>query len=809
MNSECLDRVLQDAISGQAVLFLGAGASVGATNKLGLNLPTGAGLVKLMCDELEIPTSNYELQIIAQHYRKKMGAHKLLALLKSQLSVSNCPENLCVLLRLPWRRIYTTNFDNSTEFCLPQSKSFTIGESRKDVRTGSIIHLNGHINLADIYTLDHDLVLTDWSYAKSELFSSPWMNLFVRDIYQSASMLFAGYSMNDIDISRALVRNESILSRSAIVVAENSDKIENEVISAYGEVYPTGMNYIYSRLKQIKKLVSDKPRALLLDSLHEICKTPQENQVRDRSEVLFDQFVFGRVDESRVIEHVTDNEKVVFDRPNVQKVVDQAIEGGISDIVFFGNLGSGKTVASLLASKYLLSKQYRVFRVTNTRSAIRELDAIIGRYDKKPVVVVFENYSRYLDEIEHFSTTRRPGDLAILTARTPLHELFVDFVKRISNNAYLELSLDRLEFNELVEFDGLLNYAGLWKEYSGRTQGARIRIAQERFSSNISSILLDVVRSRDIKKRVSDEIEEILNDPQASALFTAALIINTLQYEFWVQDWQGIFAVRNMQKVLDRHSSSMRNFINLTPGNWGTNSSLLSAELLRNVISNSKIIETLFEIFVCCSNDAGYDSELRRLQIDLMRYNRLESVINEKSKYEALKSYFLSIRPIGNTANNSDYWLQYGIVLSIHGNPSDERDLAETELAFQNAYQREQAKTHPNTIRIDNYFSRFELQKAVVLLDHTEAGKVFLDASQKLLRQVFDEDTRHYPFKVGRLYTDVALAHYDHWNKEMRQRFKSRCKQMIGYGEERQKKSNHRDIQFLVDDLSKLLMKLD
>lgn len=92
-----------------------------------------------------------------------------------------------------------------------------------------------------------------------------------------------------------------------------------------------------------------------------------------------------------------------------------------------------------------------------------------------------------------------------------------------------------------------------------------------------------------------------------------------------------------------------------------------------------------------------------------------------------------------------------------------------------------------------------------MLKDHSEAAKLFMEASQKLIRQVFDEDTRHYPFKVGRLYTDIAANHFEHWGTESRQRFVERCEEMVRLGENRLKDQDHKDVRFLVNDLGKLL----
>lgn len=112
MNSDALDLALQHAIDGKAILFLGAGASRGATSQSGDSLPDAAGLVQILCDELGIANKGYTLPAIAQHFRKTKGTHNLVEVLKSRLIVEKAPNGIKTLLELPWRRIYTTNYDN-------------------------------------------------------------------------------------------------------------------------------------------------------------------------------------------------------------------------------------------------------------------------------------------------------------------------------------------------------------------------------------------------------------------------------------------------------------------------------------------------------------------------------------------------------------------------------------------------------------------------------------------------------------------------------------------------------------------------
>jgi hypothetical protein len=363
-----------------------------------------------------------------------------------------------------------------------------------------------------------------------------------------------------------------------------------------------------------------------------------------------------------------------------------------------------------------------------------------------------------------------------------------------------------MSYSDLEKLDGLLNFSGLWKEFAGWKTDRRIAFAQGTLAASLSRILIRAAQSDDIIKRIKREIEPILEDKDVVIFFVSALILNVLQYNFWISDWQNFFSTRNVARGLERHRAALAHFVNVSSSTISARAGLIATEILNNVIDPPTKIRALQGIFKAAMNFSSSDDELRHLAIDLMKYSHIESFFPEgPEKLASLKAYYHGIRNWGDTANRSDYWLQFGIALSIHGNLESDNDLNECKLAFKNATEREKARREPNLRRIDNYYSRFQLQMAVVERSPDEAFNLFWNGSLKLVKQIFDEETRHYPFKVGKLFTDIAAVHYRSWNGEKQGRFVQRCKEMLSFADERLERSRHRDVQFLSVELGKLL----
>lgn len=110
-----LNTAIRHALDGNAILFLGAGFSIGGTNKIGETLPTASKLSFQMCDELGIERSD-DLALISERFIDDpmvgRGIDALISFLKLRLICTTSTPVQDTIIGLPWLRIYTTNYDN-------------------------------------------------------------------------------------------------------------------------------------------------------------------------------------------------------------------------------------------------------------------------------------------------------------------------------------------------------------------------------------------------------------------------------------------------------------------------------------------------------------------------------------------------------------------------------------------------------------------------------------------------------------------------------------------------------------------------
>ena len=97
-----IDEAFRHAIDGDALLFLGAGFSLGARNQLGEDFPLSTDLSTSLMRELG-ETETVPLQIASELYAKKMGEVGLLAFLNQKLGVSRVAAHHRSFAKPNWR----------------------------------------------------------------------------------------------------------------------------------------------------------------------------------------------------------------------------------------------------------------------------------------------------------------------------------------------------------------------------------------------------------------------------------------------------------------------------------------------------------------------------------------------------------------------------------------------------------------------------------------------------------------------------------------------------------------------------------
>lgn len=684
--------------------------------------------------------------------------------------------------------------------------SLTIDDQVSQAGSSSIVHINGSMLRVSPANLAQGLILTEQSYASNEFVHSEWFNFFLKDLRAARAIFFVGYSLRDLDIQKALIADLSLTRKSFISVSPKADEIELESLARYGTVFDGGIDPIFDSVEEVQKSYKSEKFKHTFVALREI-NIPEPFQSKiPAAEILKNQLVYGRLPEKEVLlqQNVYGDRSFLVNRRQDRDVIDAFHKGPWRDLLIIGEIASGKTSSALNISSTLIEQGYRVFYATRSDRLNDELNRL-ARSDEK-TVVIFEGYGAFRSEIREFSDRRKPGHRMILTERTVIHELTGGFLEEVPHLGPLyESSLDRIYEEDISHFEALVNFGGFWGDRAGLGEGVRQSIIRNQLESSLYKLLIEIIQSEKVQGEIRLLLEPVSFDRRALKLFVSSFIVNVMNLEFSINDWQSVFESQWVRRTMRNYKEQVRHFLKIEGDTIFPRSGVLSAHLLRTFADDELVGECLVKLYERAVKGSADDKEFHKLHVDLMKYSSLEPIFTSMNKSNNIFKYYDDIRIFGNTRNNSDYWLQMGIAATIHD------DLSRAERAFENAYAREKSKDNPNLVKIDNYFSRFEMRKAIHDGDPQTAFNTFLVASERLKKQIFLEETRHYPFKTGRYFSDIAAKHYADWDDSQKNRFVKEAKEIrlkaINWKAERN--MTNVDVELLLKETTRLLKSIE
>jgi len=227
-NTLNLQEALEFVLAGRALLFTGAGFSLGAVNLRGTPFKTGRALARHLANLTGLPETT-ELEDAAEWFASKLGKDPLVEELQNEFTVKEVAQAHMELLRYPWHRIYTTNYDNVAETVAAQGGKrltpATLNDSIQALpRTGTLcVHLNGFIDNLNPETLNAEIKLTNTSYLTNVVAESPWATTFQQDMDAVRAVFFVGYSTADIDIRRLIYERPALREKSFFVIGPQDD----------------------------------------------------------------------------------------------------------------------------------------------------------------------------------------------------------------------------------------------------------------------------------------------------------------------------------------------------------------------------------------------------------------------------------------------------------------------------------------------------------------------------------------------------------------------------------------------------------
>lgn len=668
-----IEQAILSAISKKAVLFLGAGFSADTINLDDEQMKDSRSLCKFLCDDINI--RHDDLALVTDMYINDNingGAHKLVKKLQNKYTFKKFSDPKMTpqipITKLPWMRVYTTNYDNvferSSEQVNKKRTPITLSESVRDYYNHDIVlHINGYIDTLTTSKLKNEFKLTSTSYLVEDFVKSDWFTTFKNDIDLAEAIIFVGVSFKyDVQIQKIIYNAENFREKILFIdrvlsEEELKDPTINYWKKQFGEVYNIGLLDFSKMIEQSLEKNTVKDIAYHFSNFELVNKLPVIYERNVPSKKLWDLLSYGTFDNSLIY-----NNEYIFKRDVINEILNNLSQSQCHCICILSDMANGKTCLLQKLSSLLCSKG-TVFRFSNPkgnfRNDIREICKNPGQN-----YILIDNYNHHTDLLKVIGQENFNANLKIiLSCRSFVHDTLAYKLKDLlaidPQNIY-EYNIDTLAQKDIQNFLPILKRSALLSHLRNRSAKQIERLLSKDCNSQLRDILLEVVKSEAVSSKILNAFDAI-KDKNTIKLIIAIFICTITQSELSLNDLQNILEIGSLS-ISQRSDENVNLFININGNNIAARSSILACFVIQKRSLNLAIIDTLYllnENASLCANQIKI-KQLRRNLISFSNINMLVPNRSDQCKFQILE-YYNNLTEVSEYKNNPFFWVQYAI----------------------------------------------------------------------------------------------------------------------------------------------------
>lgn len=779
---------LHAAVNGKAMLFVGAGFSLEASSVSGRDFPTGTELARSLCEAAGAPVTD-DLKIASGRYLRVKRDDELISFLRKQFSVRDVEERHRIVASVPWKAIYTTNYDNVLELAAAQkNKKLTpislSAEPKYYKRNDEVVcHINGFIDDLTEKTLLNEFKLTNVSYLTTQFRESSWSEVFIRHIQSAHAIFFVGYSLYDLDIAEILYKDPALKEKTFFIQRDglSEQDLKFSDLNDFGAIHPIGVEQFSKDLSDASSHAPAASEKLVLCDFEELrCDTPLEQKARATD--VFDLLLRGQMNKSLLLSQTFKNDQIGYCVPR-DELATRVSENGAANKNFtvIGDIGNGKTTILLLLCAEYIKRGYRVFWLRDEAyDCYDEVEQILRQ--SEPIVLVFDNYARKMDLLSHANIKRRADTILMLSARTSLHrtheeDLYYKSV-RIDLTKTCEIDCNKLIPDDIDKLSEYFSYYGIWGEKTTMHDDQKIRYLRLRCHAEMHAILLDLLSSPDIQQRFVGYFKEINGSKQLALTAIAAFALNLLNITHPTPHM--IAAITNDSSIFGANfkaNGAIKQLFNTTNGAIMPKSSALAEFSLKNFPDHALLVDSLIAICKATRKKAEGTKFYWDLYRDMASFSYVQRMLPEHGKRDLLIRFYEGIKSIAVERENPLFWLQYAMA---HLTYPDAPNLEQAHQYLKTALAQGRARKNFHTTDIETQFARYYLEYASNIASSADdAYANFAKAHDYLVKITKVDKYKIEPFRPIRLYGEVYRKFSPGFNRNQALGYLNACKDVI------------------------------
>ncbi|MER8632533.1 SIR2 family protein [Mesorhizobium opportunistum] len=508
-------------------------------------------------------------------------------------AVTPSQEAIC---NYPWKEIYTTNYDNVVEICLAklgrQHSVYTPLKRPADVdyETLPIIHINGYMQTASFIEFKKEIKLTDAQYFSDDFSRSAWGERFRNDIVTSPCIIFAGYSLYDLDIARILNTFEGMKERIFFVVKENPSRSLVRKLSQFGTILDIGV-IGFSKIVSEISLDKVEPKRNYLSAWEQTAiPNSRGRPLRDIDVINF--LMSGSLDENQfAIDTIENIYGYTINRESSDYVSDSISSGKLKNALIYSNAGNGKSTFLDSVAYKLAARNFQVFKATSNSSLLLKEFPIIRNISGNIALVVDDVFS-HIDLVKAAMALGRDNIYIVASARTSQIELQESEIRKSFNDSVELFSLDSLSDGEIVSCIEFLDKYALWGARQVMKFEQKKAFIKNDCSRELRFVILEALDSPTIRSRIQ-QILDFKGAPEARDRVRAVLILSQLLNMAQVRSDLTLISELvqfDARLAISDHSASLRDFSLIRNGQISIRSSIFSDYVIKNSLKRHSLL---------------------------------------------------------------------------------------------------------------------------------------------------------------------------------------------------------------------------
>lgn len=767
IDPDIIDRAISIINTGKAILFTGAGFSVGCENVVKTTPPNAKGLARLISRKGGFEEDD-DLTYVSDYFLTYRNKYDLLHLLKENFTIIKSSTAHCKISSLNWKRIYTTNYDNAIEKSGKDNNkiiySLTVDDDPKEFykKRNCCIHINGSISSVSEEDLDSKFKLTRTSYVSPDSFvHSSWYYYFKKDLEQCSAIVFIGYSLYDIDIEKILFSSPSLKKKTYFIIEENPPKKSLYTLSKYGYVLPIGVEGFAKNINADEVDVNkNEDPEFWLDSFEKYELSDHRQDIIDDQILNF--ILYGSIEKEYIDNAIsTEQLKPYLIVRSCLNEIEELIKTN-DCLAILSDFGNGKSIIlqEVMATLSILGKQV-YFLQNPDGDYTTDIEKINNKNDES--ILIIDDYSFHSDILIHIAKFNSQRIKVVFSDRSNNHDRLQ---KTLIDEGlkFVQISTDVLQQEEIEHFVAIINNLGFWGDKANWGLDRKVDHIKNVDRGQISHILLNLFNSPQIINRINSLLSNIIKDKEfKETIFAICLleVINLPRSSSLISEVSGNDLIYKSKLSDNLHFNQL---FQLKDNKVISKSSVFSISLLNNFFSSSYITDKMLDLAEKYNKLKDNGSTEKELFKSLLRFSFAERLLPEKGKLNSLAKYYeeLKVR-VGWLKFDPHFWLQYGMARMNHG------QLEKAQSNLSEAYVLSSSRANYDTSYLDTQQARL-----YILQSHKENdGNIIWEYFQKAhnLLVLLDDDI--YKYRQVSAYKRFFDKKYDSLSKKNKNLFKN------------------------------------